>query len=262
MISSDFRTEARRRLSGKWGKAACIVLAYVAICFVIGFIECFFPSSITPIFSIINLVIGVPLVFGLIVAFMKLYNDEEVKAFDFCSLGFSNFAKSWKVSLHILLKLLVPIILIIVSYVLIGVGTVGTYGAIKVASSVAINSFGTVAIIGFILLIVSTIWVTVKSYYYQIAYFIAVDNSDLTAKEAVEKSKELMTGNRAKLFWLELSFIGWTILAAFTFGIAYLWLTPYILFATIAFYKFVSGNSSNVEAKVVTENNDNPVQGE
>ena len=71
-----------------------------------------------------------------------------------------------------------------------------------------------------------------------------------------------MTGNRAKLFWLELSFIGWSILAAFTLGIGYLWLAPYILFATIAFYKFVSGNSSNVEAKVVTENKDNPIQGE
>ena len=86
--------------------------------------------------------------------------------------------------------------------------------------------------------------------------------SYLTAKEAVEKSKELMTGNRAKLFWLELSFIGWAILAAVTFGIGYLWLLPYIQFATIAFYKFVSGDNSNVEAKVVTENNGNPIQGE
>ena len=262
MISSDFRTEARRRLSGKWGKAACIALAYVAISFLISFIESFFSDSMTPIFLIINLVIEIPLVFGIIVAFMKLYNDEEVKSFDFLNLGFSNFAKSWKVSLQILVKMIIPVILVIVSCVLIGVGTVGTYGSIKVASSVAINSFGTVAIIGFILLIVSSIWTTTKSYYYQIAYFVAVDNSDLTAKEAVEKSKELMTGNRAKLFWLELSFIGWAILAAIPFCIGYLWLAPYIQFATIAFYKFVSGDNSNVEAKVVTENNDNPIQGE
>ena len=87
-------------------------------------------------------------------------------------------------------------------------------------------------------------------------------NSDLTAKEAVEKSQELMTGNRAKLFWLELSFIGWAILATIPFCIGYLWLLPYIQIATIAFYKFVIGDNSNVEAKVVTENNDNPVQGE
>ena len=69
-----------------------------------------------------------------------------------------------------------------------------------------------------------------------------------------------MIGNRAKLFWLELSFIGWAILVAITLGIGYLWLIPYIQFATIAFYKFVSSNNSNVEAEVVTENNDNPIQ--
>lgn len=28
MISSDFRTEARRKLDGKWGKTALIILAY------------------------------------------------------------------------------------------------------------------------------------------------------------------------------------------------------------------------------------------
>lgn len=260
MISSDFRAEARRKLSGKWGKAVCITLAYIAICFVLGLIEGFFTDSMETIFSIINLVIEVPLAFGLIIAFMKLYNDEEVKAFDFFTLGFSNFAKSWKISLQILVKMIVPVILVIISYVLIAFGAVGTVGASFYSSS-ATAGFGTLTIIGFILLIVSTIWATTKSYYYQLAYFVAFDNSDLTAKEAVEKSQELMTGNRAKLFWLELSFIGWAILAAITLGIGYLWLAPYIQFATIAFYKFVSGNNSNVEAKVVTENNDDPIQG-
>lgn len=260
MISSDFRTEAREKLSGKWGKVACISLAYALVFFVLGMIEGLFPNSMKPIFSIITVVIEIPLAFGLIIAFMKLYNDEEVKAFDFLSLGFSNFAKSWKISLHILVKMIVPVILVIISYVLIAFGSVGTIGSALYSSS-ATTGFGALAIVGFILLIVSAIWVTTKSYYYKIAYFVAVDNSDLTAKEAVEKSQELMTGNRAKLFWLELSFIGWAILAAVTFGIGYLWLIPYIQFATIAFYKFVSSNNSNVEAEVVTENNDNPIQG-
>ena len=31
MISSDFRTDARRKLDGKWGKAVCIVLASLLI---------------------------------------------------------------------------------------------------------------------------------------------------------------------------------------------------------------------------------------
>ena len=261
MVSSDFRAEARRKLSGKWGKAVCITLAYIAICFVLGLIEGLFPDSMESIFAIINIVIEIPLTFGIIISYIKLYNDEEVKAFDFLTLGFSNFARSWKVSLRILLKMIVPVILVIISYVLIAFGSVGTIGAALYSSS-ATAGFGALAIVGFILLIVSAIWVTTKSYYYKIAYFVAVDNSDLTAKEAVEKSQELMTGNRAKLFWLELSFIGWAILAAITLGIGFLWLAPYVQMATIAFYKFVNGDNSNVEAEVVTENNDNPIQGE
>lgn len=261
MISSDFRTEARRKLSGKWGKAVCLTLAYAAVFMVLGFIEGLFPESTEGIFSIISTVIEIPLSFGFIIAFMKLYNEEEVKAFDFFSLGFSNFARSWKISLQILVKMIVPVILIIISYVLIAFGTYGTAGAALYSSS-ATAGFGGLAIVGFILLIVSMIWAVTKSYYYQLAYLVAVDNSDLTAKEVVEKSKELMTDKRAKLFCLQLSFIGWAILASIPFCIGYLWLVPYVQFATIAFYKFVIGDNSNVEAKVVTENNDNPIQGE
>lgn len=261
MISSDFRTEARRKLSGKWGKAACITLAYLLVFFLLGMIEGSFPDSMENLFSIISTVIEVPLSFGLIFSFMKLYNGEEVKAFDFFSLGFSNFAKSWKISLHIVLKMIVPVILIIVSCVLIGVGTYGTVGA-SLYSSSATAGFGGLAIVGFILFIVSMIWAVTKSYYYQLSYFVAIDNEDMTAKEVVEKSAELMEGKRAKLFWLELSFIGWAILGFLTLCIGYIWLAPYVQMATINFYKFVSGNTSNVEAEVVTENNDNPVQGE
>ena len=91
-------------------------------------------------------------------------------------------------------------------------------------------------IIAFVLLIVSGIWMAVKSYYYLLAQFVAFDNPNLTSKECVEKSKELMTNRRGKLFCLQFSFIGWAILAAFTFGIGYLWLLPYMQMATIAFY--------------------------
>jgi len=50
-----------------------------------------------------------------------------------------------------------------------------------------------------------------------------------------------MEGNRFRLFCLEFSFIGWSILCAFTLGIGNLWLTPYRQVATAAFYREVSG---------------------
>ena len=141
MVSSEFRLEARKKLEGKWGKAACLVLAYVAILFVLGFISGLFPESMQSILSLAVSVIEVPLSFGFIISLLKLYNDEEVKAFDFLSLGFSNFKKSWGVSLHMFLKLIVPFILIIVSYVLIGFGMVGMIGSSLSRTSSAAGSF-------------------------------------------------------------------------------------------------------------------------
>lgn len=63
-----------------------------------------------------------------------------------------------------------------------------------------------------------------------------------------------MQGKRSKLFFLQLSFIGWAILAVFTFGIGYLWLLPYMQFATIAFYDFVAGN--DITAEVIQDNSE------
>ncbi len=260
MLSSDFREEARKRLTGKWGKVAIMVLAYMALFFVIGFIEGILPEPIQPILSLAELIIEIPLGFGLIYALVKVYNGEDVSAFDFVSLGFNNFKKSWGVSLNVALKMLLPIILIIVSYFLI-------FGALIFAASSAIlspssatsaaSTGGIVSIIGFILLIVSMIWAITKSFYYQLAMLIAMENPDMSSKDAVLKSQELMTGNRGKLFCLQFSFIGWSILATITFGIGFLWLLPYIQFATIAFYKHLNGDSSNNEVVSNVEINDN-----
>jgi len=62
----------------------------------------------------------------------------------------------------------------------------------------------------------------------------------MTASEAIARSKQMMYGNRFRLFCLQLSFIGWDILCALTLGIDYLWLTPYRQAATAAFYREVS----------------------
>lgn len=259
MISSDFRAEARRKLQGKWGKAALISLAYLAIFFIISFVEGLFPESMQSILAIVTAIIEVPLGFGLILSFFKLFNDEEVKAFDFLSSGFSNFKKSWGITFQIFLKMIVPVILIIVSYILIAIGIFGIAASVFTSSS---SSFGVLTVIGFILLFVSMIWAMTKSYYYQLAYIVAADNSQMSAKDSVLKSEEIMRGNRWKLFCLSLSFIGWSILACFTFGIAFFWLIPYIQFAILAFYKYLNGDNSKVETEVVTKNNDNPIQGE
>ena len=61
--------------------------------------------------------------------------------------------------------------------------------------------------------------------------------------EAIGRSKELMMGNKWRLFCLQLSFIGWNLLCVLTLGIGYLWLTPYQNAAETAFYLEVTGRA-------------------
>lgn len=46
-----------------------------------------------------------------------------------------------------------------------------------------------------------------------------------------------MNGYKRKLFLLDLSFIGWHILAILSLGIGYLWLIPYIYTTKAVFYE-------------------------
>jgi len=64
-------------------------------------------------------------------------------------------------------------------------------------------------------------------YRYSQAFFILRDNPQIGALEAIRRSKELMVGNKGRLFVLNLSFIGWFLLTIPTLGIGMLWVGPY-----------------------------------
>lgn len=81
------------------------------------------------------------------------------------------------------------------------------------------------------------------AYSYAMAPYILAENPDMTAREALAASKEMMQGNRWRLFCLGFSFIGWGLLCALTLGIGFLWLRPYEEAAHAAFYWEVSGTA-------------------
>ena len=81
----------------------------------------------------------------------------------------------------------------------------------------------------------------VASYSYAMTDYILAEHPELTASEAIDQSKQMMDGNRFRLFCLHFSFIGWDFLCALALGIGHLWLTPYKQAATAAFYREISG---------------------
>lgn len=256
MKCSEIKSKARESLTNKWGKAALITFCYFVIEFLINFMISGSKGSLpflSSLLSIGNTVISVPLAFGFLISFIKLKRDEEVQAFDFFTDGFSNFGKAWGITWGIIKKLLVPIIIIIVLYIVLIASSVSLIAfsstLFKSYSASASITAGFLSIICSIGLIALYIWIAIKSLFYVLVYQVAYDNPNLSSKEVVEESERLMTGNRGKYFVLQLSFIGWSILACLTFGIGFFWLIPYITISTICFYEVLAGKSdSAIEA--------------
>ena len=68
----------------------------------------------------------------------------------------------------------------------------------------------------------------VKSFSYSMALYILAENKGKPALECISESKEMTNGHKMDLFVLGLSFIGWALLVGITFGIAAIWVAPYI----------------------------------
>lgn len=81
----------------------------------------------------------------------------------------------------------------------------------------------------------------VASYSYAMTPYILLENPGMGANEAIARSKDLMRGNRMRLFCLQFSFVGWYILSMFTLGIGLIWLRPYVEAAQAAFYREITG---------------------
>ena len=82
----------------------------------------------------------------------------------------------------------------------------------------------------------------VKMFSYAMTPYILEEHPELSANEAIDRSRAMMKGHKFDLFWLLLSFIGWGILSLFTFGIGGLWLGPYVQGAHAAFYEDVKAD--------------------
>ena len=83
----------------------------------------------------------------------------------------------------------------------------------------------------------------ILGYAYAMAPYILAENPEITGTEALRLSRQMMKGHKWELFWLELTFIGWSILAAFTLGLGNLALEPYKGISKASFYRDVQAQS-------------------
>lgn len=80
----------------------------------------------------------------------------------------------------------------------------------------------------------------IKMYSYSMIYFIQLENPDMHYEEVITKSRKIMKGNKGRLFCIHLSYIGWFILSALTFGILLFWVMPKVQMAKYELYRQIS----------------------
>ncbi len=86
----------------------------------------------------------------------------------------------------------------------------------------------------------------IKSYSYRLVPYILAENPGMDKDRALKLSSEMMSGNKLELFVLELSFIGWDIVSAFTVGIAGIfYVNPYKHATFAEFYAAVKAEAFN-----------------
>ena len=84
----------------------------------------------------------------------------------------------------------------------------------------------------------------VKSYSYRLTPYILTDRPELEGTAAIDLSRKLMQGHKWKTFVLDLSFLGWSILSAFTAGLlGIFYVNPYREAVNAELYLALRGGS-------------------
>ncbi|MGG7098313.1 DUF975 family protein [Clostridium sardiniense] len=221
MISKEIREQSRLDLRGKWLKLALITL----VIFIIVFVVKHFTNEVY-LGSLISLAISSILGTFSKAFYINFYKTKEINV----EKGFPNIKVFLRYfGMEFMLFAIIFIIYLLMFCLLI----IGTLGFIALDFN---KLFSIQAIIPYlvIIFIVSMIVITIIVLFYFAVPFLIVEGNGIF--KSLGDSIVLMRGKKWRLFKLQLSFIGWAILSILSFGIGFLWLTPYYCESITMFY--------------------------
>lgn len=111
-------------------------------------------------------------------------------------------------------------------------------GVVVIIIGALADSYGLV-FLGVLLVLCGAVVELIVSYRYRLATYFLLDNPDMGALASITASKQAMRGHKGELFVMDLSFLGWWVLSAFTLGILSLWVSPYCWASEANFYHWV-----------------------
>lgn len=229
--SSELKALAREQLKGKYGVPIGAILITGLISFAATTVAALFniPDSIASnvtyyLICLIISLLSTVLSWGLVKFFMNFCKNQKYQISDIF-WGFKNHPdKSIVASIVLILISLVCYIPIIV---------------LAVVYALTLNGF--IFLLLLLAIILGIVLVIIINLTYSLIYYILADEPNYSAIEALKKSREMMKGNKGRLFYINLSFIGWFILSTFTCYISLLWILPYRFGTMTYFYLDLKG---------------------
>lgn len=94
------------------------------------------------------------------------------------------------------------------------------------------------------LVVVLLLFAAAELYFYYmfgLVFPLYIEHPEMTVMEGFRTSRQLMQGNKKRLFLLQLSFIGWQVLGLCSAGIGLLWIGPYMKQTAANFYLDLTG---------------------
>lgn len=256
--SSNYRLEARNMLQNRWTESA---VATLLIFFCVGLFSGPYlgftlnkTSQLGTSISTLVFVLGVfllvaPLQYAYNIAFLRRARySENTLLKDIMAVFGVSYSRAVKSTLLITayILLIATAAMIVAVVITIPISMLVTPDGVSFAEYISNDEGSTVfaAIMLVIMYLIMLPCTMVFAYAIQPYMFVVEEHPEWGIATCVKETIKIMKGHKAKLFVLDLSFIGWGILATMTGGIGMLWLQPYMAASHAAFYEdLTKGNT-------------------
>lgn len=220
MIGTNFKRQARASLQGRWGMTfgaqLLFCLPFLAFELILSWLNSNGPSPIpTKLTKIINTVFWLVLLGPCSLSLQSFYLriiDNEKLTVDAIFDGFNQFGKALTTYLWMILKLLPWYLLSTL------------YNLVPDSPNVWIS-------------LIFSIPLAIAKIRYDFVFFILSDEPDITPKDALNKSEEMMRGHQVFYIFLMLSFIGWFILGFLSLVVGAFFVGSYYWCTIAHFYR-------------------------
>lgn len=221
LTRQELKRHAKEQIKGNIGLCFICFLIFAAISLVLGAIPVLNFVTIWGLILVIS-----PLILGLTKVYLEISHERRPDVSTFFS-GFDQFGQS----------LVVYLLLCIPSFIM----------ATLVASPLLVMLI-TDNYDGLALYCIWSAFIVLADYCimlgFSMIYYIMAEQPELSAIDVFKASWQMMKGWKWDFFLFQLSFFFWFLLGTLTFGIAYIYVVPYIGVATANYYHNIKKNQN------------------